>query len=108
MPPLKHNTGNRQAAAKKRAAVTIPLPRGTVDLTGQTFGDLDVQEYAGRDEAGGHALWRCLCHCPAEPKPHEKIARGTRLRQGRQVSCGGRRADPEVRKAAWATRRANP
>jgi len=81
----------------------IPLPRNTVDLTGQPFGRLTVLEYAGREPAphagrGGHALWLCECVCNARV-----TVRGARLRAGRIVSCGCQRADPLIRQAARLT-----
>ena len=73
----------------------IPLPKNTIDLTGQTFGRLMVIEYAGREPFSGHALWHCLCVCDAVC-----VVRGSNLRTGRTVSCGCFRRDPIVRQAA--------
>lgn len=79
--------------------VPIPLPVGTIDLTGRTFGTLTVLEYAGRAETGGHAMWLCLCDCGEKRK-----IRGAHLRAhllaGRAISCGHLRADPDIRAAA--------
>lgn len=86
---------------------TIPLPPGTIDLTGKEYVDLRVLEYAGveGDAPHRHAVWLCECTCTAHRKPVRLTVRGTKLRGNLQVSCGGRRADSNVRKAAWITRR---
>src|SRR5690242_14687926 len=76
-----------------------PLPRGTVDETGHTYGRLRVIDYAGLLD--GKASWNCVCECRGMTgHPGKTIARGDRLRNGSCVSCGCWRADPNIRQAA--------
>jgi hypothetical protein len=66
---------------------------GVRDLKGQTFDRLAVLEEAGvRDSK---MYWLCQCDCG-----NRVTVRGTRLTQGRTVSCGCYRADPAIRSAA--------
>jgi hypothetical protein len=74
----------------------IPLPKNTIDETGNRYGYLRVIEYAGSDGAGTHASWLCRCQCGKRCKG-SAVVRGSRLRAGRQISCGMLRADPGVR-----------
>jgi len=55
---------------------------GITDITGQTFGNLTVIEYSGRD-IYRNAQWRCKCACGGEA-----IASITHLRSGHTQSCG--------------------
>jgi len=54
-----------------------------LDLTGKTFGELTVREFAGFDR-NRHALWLCDCSCGVT-----KIIRGTnmRARKNPTISC---------------------
>lgn len=56
------------------------------DLTGKTFGYLDVIEFAGR--RASKALWLCRCRCGAEIQ-----ADGYNLSSGHTTSCGCRRKE---------------
>ncbi len=73
----------------------IPLDPRINDLRGRRFGRLQIPTTAEPRIPGHHAEWPYLCDCGAKG-----WARGTRLTQGRQVSCGCYRADPAVRRAA--------
>lgn len=53
-----------------------------IDITGQRFGQLQVETVAGRN-AQGNRLWHCRCTCG-----RQVIVSGTYLRQGRKQSCG--------------------
>ena len=84
---------------KQIAVARIPLPKGTIDEVGHSYGCLTVKEFAGRDDGGGSA---CLCHCEcgdAQCKGAITV-RGAKLRSGRVVSCGRLRANAGVRQAA--------
>jgi hypothetical protein len=74
--------------------ILIPLPKGTIDETGHTWGRLEVKEYFGVVDSN-KAAWLCKCECG-----HVVLARGDRLRSGKHVSCGCYRADPNIRQAA--------
>lgn len=63
------------------------------DLRGKRFGRLLVKHFARM--AHGHAEWCCICDCGSVVR-----ARGTRLVQGKQVSCGCAKSDPAVRRDA--------
>lgn len=52
-----------------------------VDLTGQTFGYLQVVEFAER--RAGKAHWACVCRCGSSV-----IADGHNLKSGHSTSCG--------------------
>lgn len=54
------------------------------DLTGQRFGNLTVEEFAGRD-INGNVMWRCRCDCGKE-----KNIQHFSLINGRSKSCGCR------------------
>lgn len=71
----------------------LPLPKGARDLIGQRFGRLVVLEYT--KSAHDHAYFACQCDCG---KTHE--ARGSKLVEGRIVSCGCWKAEPAIRQAA--------
>ncbi len=64
----------------------IPGPKPTdyrfIDLTGDTYGQLTVQDFAGRDSRARH-IWRCAYACGCET-----FARADHLRAGRVTSCG--------------------
>lgn len=53
-----------------------------VDLTGKTYGDLEVLGRAGCDERG-EPMWLCRCKCG-----NFKIVHGSALRYGKTKSCG--------------------
>ena len=56
---------------------------GFDDITGQTFGRLTVESFAGHSSKGN--LWNCVCSCPK----HGRIkVLTTHLRQGIVKSCG--------------------
>lgn len=52
-----------------------------LDLTGQRFGKLSVDGYAG--VRGGYTTWQCHCECG-----NTLVVRGTYLARGRSTSCG--------------------
>ena len=52
-----------------------------INLIGQKFGRLTVQELAGRD--GKHLMWNCVCDCG-----NSKRVQGNSLRSGHTKSCG--------------------
>lgn len=52
-----------------------------LDLTGHTYGSLQVQALAGY--AKGFSLWLCICGCGAQC-----VTRGNSLRTGNTTSCG--------------------
>jgi hypothetical protein len=74
--------------------MTIALPKNTIDETGHRYGRLVVLEYAGTNNSR-NSMWYCLCDCGTGV-----IASSKRLRNGRSVSCGCYRANPEIRRAA--------
>lgn len=53
-----------------------------LDLIGERFGRLVVEESAGIDSSG-HTTWKCKCDCG-----NVKIARGSHLKRGYIQSCG--------------------
>lgn len=57
----------------------------TKDLSGQTFGRLTVQEFAGYRSVGASnsAYWVCLCECGTK-----KAVQARFLKNGLTVSCG--------------------
>ena len=55
------------------------------DLTRRTFGYLEVLEFAGTDKRG-ETLWLCQCHYNG--CTNTKTIVGSRLRYGRNISCG--------------------
>ena len=57
-----------------------------IDLTGQRFGKLTVQECV--QDKHGKVRWRCLCDCG-----NESFVFGAILRRGGSKSCGCRRKD---------------
>lgn len=62
----------------------IPLPKNYnfVNITGQTFGRLNVLEYAGKNKFG-HVTWKCQCACGTICTIDSQC-----LRYGSVVSCG--------------------
>lgn len=64
------------------------------DLTNQRFGRLLVI-YETEPDRYRHSMWFCQCDCG-----EVTITRGYRLLEGRAVSCGCARRDPEIRRAA--------
>lgn len=52
------------------------------DITGQRFGRLVVESYAGTN-SGGMALWNCKCDCGGIA-----VVTGSHLRNGHTRSCG--------------------
>lgn len=68
-----------------------------IDLTGYTFGRLEVISRAENDSRG-EARWNCLCTCG-----NISIVLGSHLRRGAAVSCGCFR-----REATSKRQRANP
>lgn len=63
---------------------THPLPtsRRFIDLTGQRFGRLTVQRFAGRPKPT-RTMWECLCDCGTI-----RIAERSNLKKGSVQSCG--------------------
>ncbi len=57
------------------------------DLTGKTFGYLDVLEF--HDRRVGKALWLCRCRCG-----NSTVADGHNLTAGHTTSCGCKRFEP--------------
>lgn len=83
---------------------TPQIPAKVKSLIGCRFGRLLVRYYAGQDKHG-KSMWCCLCDCGAVCRVPGTRLLGTsgRERLGHpQKSCGCERADPAVRKAAWA------
>ena len=60
----------------------------SVDHSGERHGLLIILEYAGRDTYR-KGYWRCVCDCGAVT-----VVRWEKLREGRIVSCGCKRATP--------------
>lgn len=69
------------------AEALAPLMHNVGDMTGQTFGELEVLGEAGRT-AAGKRTWRVRCRRDG----NEKIVVGGDLRTGRTTSCGCLRA----------------
>ena len=61
-----------------------------IDLTGQVFGRLSVQEFAGRSR--NKLFWNCLCKCGKI-----KQVRGDHLKSGGTRSCGCFRKEQTAR-----------
>jgi len=75
------------------------MPGQISDLRGRTFGRLTVPRKAEPVIKHGNAYWPCVCECGSK-----HLTRGTKLVNGRIVSCGCQRADSAVRQAArWRT-----
>lgn len=55
---------------------------GFKDLTGQTFGELKVEEYMGK------SMWKCICSCGKEHIVHRQ-----NLLRGEIKSCGHKKQD---------------
>jgi hypothetical protein len=66
----------------------------SLNLTGLTFGELEVLGPAG--VRGSHTYWECRCSCG---KSH--TVRGSKLINQDTRSCGHLRADHTVRRNAW-------
>lgn len=60
-----------------------PLAKRAINLTGNRFGKLVVQEFAGRN-SNNITLWKCQCDCGRS----NVIAQGSQLRGGFKRSCG--------------------
>jgi hypothetical protein len=79
-----------------------PIPSRVEDLRGMKFGMLRVRAFAGMGKEGSY--WCCECDCGSLCRvPRRRLlghSRGKGRAPGIQVSCGCRRADPAVRKAA--------
>lgn len=54
-----------------------------IDLTGERFGRLHVQGYAGYNSKSRLGMWACVCDCGST-----KLVEGKRLREGNTTSCG--------------------
>jgi hypothetical protein len=82
---------------------TPEVPPRVKSLIGMRFGRLLVRWYAGADKHG-KSLWCCLCDCGVVLRvPGGRLLGNTGKDTGHgQKSCGCERADPGVRKAAWA------
>jgi len=80
MTRLEMNVKQTPAPTEKRHPLVI-------DISGQRFGKLTVQEWAGRS-TGRKALWNCLCDCGKT-----STATGNQLRSGKTKSCGCLRAE---------------
>lgn len=74
------------------------MPGLISDLRGRRFGRLTIPRTAEPEIRERKAYWPCVCDCGAQ-----KWVRGTKLSEGRIVSCGCWRADPAVRSAARLT-----
>lgn len=55
-----------------------------IDISGQKFGRLTAIKPAGKGSKG-ETLWACDCECGGK-----SVVRGTRLRSGETVTCGGK------------------
>ena len=74
-----------------------PIPARVEDLRGMRFGMLRVRAYAGMQ--GNRSCWCCECECGSLCRVPRNRLTGT-TGSSKQISCGCRRADPEVRRAA--------
>ena len=78
--------------------MSLPLPSKVTDLRGRTFGRLHVDEFA--EVKNDDAYWNCHCDCGTTGY----VVRGKNLtrweKEGRAISCGCYKADPNVRLAA--------
>lgn len=70
---------------------TIPTHGLFRDLSGQTFNQLLVVGFVGRDKA--RCMWLCRCECGAS-----KVVRGSHLVSGKILSCGCYRQRLSVRR----------
>lgn len=82
---------------------TPEVPPRVKSLIGCRFGRLLVRYYAGQDKHG-KSLWCCICDCGTVLRvPGSRLLGTSTSGKGHpQISCGCARADPAVRKAAWA------
>ena len=64
------------------------MGRPIIDLTGQVFGRLTVQNIAPERSPDAKARWLCRCSCGTD-----KVFCGTVLRRGHAKSCGCLKAD---------------
>jgi hypothetical protein len=71
------------------------MPGTIYNMRGARYGRLTVKANAEPVLRGGHAYWPCVCDCGAH-----KLVRGSKMREGRIVSCGCWRAEPAVRQGA--------
>ena len=98
---------------RKRDGVKSSRPRGgqpgaknvgkVRNLIGETFGQLTVTIFAGREPKHGHAVWCCKCAClpgchDCQGKGCSVKIRGTKLLTGKAFSCGCSRTDSEFRR----------
>lgn len=88
-----------------RKTLAIFHPGGRInDLRGRTFGLVTVRHFAGKDK-WNRAKWCVACKCLTGCKDCQgagctfKVL-GTKLVQGKTMSCGCSRTDSEVRKRA--------
>ncbi len=61
----------------------MPTQNRFQDLTGQSFGRLTVESYAGRGKRGKATLWLCKCSCG-----ESTIVQASNLKSGSIRSCG--------------------
>lgn len=60
----------------------MKLHANAIDLTGQVYGQLAVQAFAGRT-GSGNLLWECLCTCGRTSR-----VQASNLRSGNSTTCG--------------------
>jgi hypothetical protein len=82
-------TPEEQALLEEVDAPQLPTfltlgPQPSLDLVGQTFGNLTVLKAVGRHPKRGK-VYLCRCECG-----NECVAPTTRLRSGKKKSCGCR------------------
>ena len=77
------------------------MPRGLIDLKGQTFGRLTVTRFHKSIRSGRRkrVFWFCACECGAK----DISVRGDGLRYGHTKSCGCILRDARTRQSALLT-----
>lgn len=103
LPPRpKRRKDTDEQAAEKNPDLFPPIPKRVQDMRGMRFGMLYVRAFAGMD--GGHSTWCCECDCGALCKvPRSRLLGNSGKDRGHsQKSCGCRKQDPDVQRAARA------
>jgi hypothetical protein len=70
------------------------------NIAGERRGHLEILELA---RTGGHAIWRCACHCGHARCRREVLVRSSLLIGGQKTHCGALRPTDRNR-AAWLRR----
>lgn len=101
-PILPPRPKRRKDQEEQSAPVIFPaIPPRVEDLRGARFGMLYVRAYAGMD-AHNKSIWCCECDCGAlVAVPRSRLLGNSGRDRGHpQVSCGCRKQDPAVQRAA--------